>query len=225
MTPAAFPALVMFDLDGTLLDSAPDFVATINILRAARGAVPITLAQLRPHVSRGASAMLEAGFADVDADIRAAMVPEFLEVYQGELGRHGQPFAGVEALLAALESAGSRWAIVTNKPEALAMQMLPLLGWDDRCAMLVGGDTLAVRKPDPLPLLHVARTFNMDPDDCVYVGDDARDISAARAARMRSVVALWGYRREDDDPVDWGGDVLVDSASVLLDPAAWPARP
>jgi 2-phosphoglycolate phosphatase len=218
----AFPNLVLFDLDGTLLDSAPDFVATINIMRASRDEPAISLSELRPHVSKGARAMLGTGFPQLDAPAREAMIAEFLDVYEGELARHGAPFDGVEPLLGAIETSGCRWGIVTNKPEHLAKQLLPRLGWQTRCAVLVGGDTLPVRKPDPLPLLHAAQLLGMDARDCVYVGDDERDIAAARAAHMPSVVALWGYRLDGDDPLAWGGDVVIDTPRALLDPAAWP---
>lgn len=219
---SGFPALVLFDLDGTLLDSAPDFVATINRLREERGETEIPLATLRPHVSKGARAMLAVAFPALDEATREAMLPVFLQVYQRELARHGQPFDGVEPLLGAIERAGSRWGIVTNKPEYLARQLLPLLGWDARCAVLVGGDTLPVRKPDPEPLLHAARMLDLDAGQCAYVGDDERDIVAARAARMPSVVALWGYRLDEDNPVAWQGDVMIDVPQQLLDPACWP---
>jgi N-acetyl-D-muramate 6-phosphate phosphatase len=222
--PRYFPRLVLFDLDGTLVDRAPDFVATISLMRAERGEPPIASAQLRPHVSKGASAMLAAGFPRLGQDARNAMVPEFLQVYQGVLGHHGKAFDGVEDLLDAIERAGSRWGIVTNKPEYLAKQVLPLLDWDTRCAILVGGDTLPVRKPDPLPLLHAAAELGVAIEDCAYVGDDERDIVAARAAGMASIVALWGYRLSEDDPIAWQGDALVESPHDLLDAAVWPRR-
>ena len=218
----SFPALVLFDLDGTLLDSAPDFVATLNRMLVERGEPVVALDALRPHVSKGARAMLAAGFPRLDPDAREAMIPGFLQVYQEELARHGEPFDGIETLLEAIEAAGSRWGIVTNKPEYLAVQLLPLLGWQRRCAVLVGGDTLPVRKPDPLPLLHAAQQLGLGADDCVYVGDDERDILAARAARMPSIAALWGYRLHDDDPATWQADVSAATPRALLDPAAWP---
>ncbi|MDH5821576.1 phosphoglycolate phosphatase [Luteimonas sp. RD2P54] len=217
-----YPPGVLFDLDGTLLDSAPDMLATVNRMRAARGIAPMPLAALRPRVSRGARAMAAAAFPDLAEDEIVALVPEFLDVYRGELGRHGAPFPGVERMLAALESAGSVWGIVTNKPEYLARDILPQLGWERRCAVLVGGDTLAERKPHPLPLLHAARQAGVAAASCVYVGDDARDIAAARAAGMPSVVALWGYRLHDDDPVAWLGDVMVETPQDLVGPGRWP---
>ena len=128
----------------------------------------------------------------------------------------------VEAMLAQLEAAGSAWGIVTNKPEYLARQLLPLLGWETRCAVLIGGDTLGVRKPDPLPLTVAATRIGIAPGECIYVGDDERDIIAARAAGMPSVVALWGYRVSGDDPAAWNGDVMVARPVDLCAAAAWP---
>lgn len=221
-TAIGFPKAVLFDLDGTLLDSAPDMLAATNGMLAARGRAPMTLAALRPHVSKGARAMIGAAFPDVDVAEREGWVPEFLEHYGRELGRHGAPFEGVEAMLTALEAAGCAWGIVTNKPEYLAALLVPMLGWEDRCAVLIGGDTLPVRKPDPLPLIVAAERIGMAPADCVYVGDDERDIVAARAAGMPSVVALWGYRLPGDHPQDWRGDTMVEQPQVLCAPGAWP---
>ncbi|NYZ64226.1 phosphoglycolate phosphatase [Luteimonas deserti] len=217
-----FPAVALFDLDGTLLDSAPDMLATVNRMLEVRGRAPLALDRIRPVVSRGARAMASVAFPELDTDGIVALVPEFLAVYGEELGRHGAPFEGVEPMLAALERAGTRWGIVTNKPEGLARRILPQLGWQDRCAVLVGGDTLAERKPHPLPLLHAAVILEVAPEACAYVGDDARDIVAARAAGMASIVALWGYRLEDDDPVAWLGDVMHAHPGDLAQPSAWP---
>jgi N-acetyl-D-muramate 6-phosphate phosphatase len=220
--PMAFPRAVLFDLDGTLVDSAPDFIAVINRMRADRGRDAMSLADLRPVVSKGSRAMLAAAFPDVVADEREAWVQEFLDLYEAALGQHGQPFDGIERMLAVLETHGTTWGIVTNKPEYLARKLMPLLGWESRCAVLIGGDTLAVRKPDPLPLLHAAESIGVAADDCIYVGDDERDILAARAAGMASVVALWGYRLREDDPFAWQGDVLVHEPRELCEAAAWP---
>ena len=218
----SFPKAVLFDLDGTLVDSAPDFLAVINRMRAERGRDAMDLAELRPVVSKGARAMLGAGFPDVEVAERESWVQEFLDLYERELGLHGKPFDGVEAMLAALEANGCAWGIVTNKPEYLAKKLMPLLGWELRCAVLIGGDTLPVRKPDPLPLLHAAQVIGVAAAQCAYVGDDERDILAARAAGMPSVVALWGYRLHEDDPFAWQGDVLVHAPAELCESAAWP---
>ena len=221
-SPRAFPKGVLFDLDGTLLDSAPDMLAALNTMRGEHDLAPMGLAELRPHVSRGARAMLAAAFPHLpDAD-REARVGAFLQCYERELGRHGSAFDGIEPMLAQLEAAGCIWGIVTNKPEYLARQLLPLLGWHERCAVLIGGDTLAARKPDPLPLTVAAARIAIAPGECMYVGDDERDIIAARAAGMPSVVALWGYRLSHDDPVEWNGDVLIHRPADLCRAEAWP---
>jgi len=219
---ARFPRLVLFDLDGTLLDSAPDMVATVNRMRAQRGKPPMPLAELRPHVSRGARAMSAAAFPELGGEVSPELVHEFLRVYEEELGGYGAPFAGIEELLQAIEADGARWGIVTNKPEYLARQLLPALGWEPRSAILIGGDTLPERKPHPLPLLHACEMLGTTPAEAVYVGDDERDIVAARAAGMPSVVALWGYRLAADTPEAWEGDTMAEQPVDLLDPAFWP---
>lgn len=221
MTTLGFPKLVLFDLDGTLLDSAPDMLATVNRMRAARGQGPMPLAELRPHVSKGSRAMSAAAFPALGGEVPQEMVREFLGIYEQELGRGSVLFDGVADLLTAIEADGARWGIVTNKPEYLAKQIVPALGWETRCAILIGGDTLSQRKPHPLPLLHAAQALETAIDDCVYVGDDQRDIDAARAAGMRSLAALWGYRPDGDQPQGWGADALVESARDLLRLALW----
>lgn len=219
-----FPRAALFDLDGTLLDSAPDMLATANLLRQAHGLPPMRLAQIRPHVSKGSRAMLAAAFPHIETAAREAMVPQFLETYLQQLGRHSVLFADIEAMLAALEADGAAWGIVTNKPEYLAREILPQLGWETRCAVLIGGDTLAEKKPHPLPLLVAAERMGFVPTQCVYVGDDERDIQAARAAGMPSIAALWGYRQDHEDPAEWGADVSLESPSELLDSANWPGH-
>lgn len=218
----SFPRAVLFDLDGTLLDSAPDMLATANQLRDAQGLASMALAQIRPHVSKGSRAMLAAAFPHIEVAAREAMVPLFLETYLQQLGRHSVLFADIDAMLSALEADGAAWGIVTNKPEYLAREILPKLGWETRCAVLIGGDTLAEKKPHPLPLLVAAERMGFVAGDCVYVGDDERDIQAARAAGMPSIAALWGYRQDHEDPAQWGADVVLQFPSDLLDLRNWP---
>ena len=223
MTRTSFPAAVLFDLDGTLLDSAPDFVVTANRMLQARGMGEVTLEQLRPAVSKGARAMLTVAFPQMADAERHALVPEFLEIYEALIGQYATLFDGVETMLRALEEAGTTWGIVTNKPEYLARLILPQLGWEQRCAVLIGGDTLAERKPHPLPLEVAAQRIDIAASACVYVGDDERDIIAARAAGMPSVAALWGYRLDTDDPQSWQADCQYEQPQQLWQPAAWPA--
>lgn len=214
----AIPSLVLFDLDGTLLDSAPDLLAAINDLLAEEGRAPIPLDGFRRVVSRGGLAMLAHAFPELDEPGWAARLAPFLDRYALATTRSSRPFEGVEAVLERIESAGSRWGVVTNKPGRLADRVLDGMRWHSRCSVLVSGDTLAVKKPDPAPLLFACDRLGVAVADSVYVGDDERDIQAARAAGMRSVVALWGYRADLDDPHGWGGDVVAGHPGNLLDP-------
>lgn len=220
-----FPRAVLFDLDGTLLDSAPDLLAAANALLAERGRDALTMEQLRPVVSKGSRAMLGVAFPELPAAARDALIPGFLRHYEALIGRHSQPFDGIAALLQRLEDAGCVWGIVTNKPEYLARLILPQLGWERRCAVLIGGDTLPERKPHPLPLQVAAQRIDVPPAQIAYVGDDERDILAARAAGMASVAALWGYRLDDDDPLAWRADAMVSAPADLFDAGAWPGPP
>ena len=127
-----------------MLDSAPDMLATANLLRDAHGLAPMALAQIRPHVSKGSRAMLAAAFPHLEVVEREKMVPLFLDIYLQQLGRHSVLFADIEAMLAALEADGAAWGIVTNKPEYLAREILPQLGWETRCAVLTGGEALSL---------------------------------------------------------------------------------
>ena len=217
-----FPEGVLFDLDGTLLDSAPDMLAVVNAMRLQRDLPEMTLAGIRSHVSRGGRAMITAAFPEWGEDEVLAQVPEFLGIYQRIQGTHGAAFAGIQPLLQALQAGGTRWGIVTNKPEYLARELVPKFDWMQASGVLVGGDSLPEKKPHPLPLLHAAQALQVDPARCVYVGDDLRDIQAARAAGMRSIAALWGYRLDHDDPRHWGADLLVQAPADLLEPDAWP---
>jgi phosphoglycolate phosphatase len=210
------PEAILFDLDGTLLDSAPDMLAAVNRLLAAHGMDRMTLERIRPHVSKGSRAMLAAAFPQSSDREREALVPDFLAAYQDEMGRHSRLFDGVESVLDTLESRGIRWGIVTNKPEYLARRVMPQLGWERRCAVLIGGDTLAHAKPHPLPLLAAAESLDAVPENCDYVGDDQRDIQAAQAAGMCSIAALWGYRSADELPMQWEADHSIEQPRDLL---------
>jgi 2-phosphoglycolate phosphatase len=221
MATRKYPRAVLFDLDGTLVDSAPDMVEAMNLMLREFGREPMPLDVLRPHVSKGSRAMLAAAFPELDLVDREAMVDDFLDTYERVLGQNCAPFDGIETLLAEIEAEGGRWGIITNKPLYLAEELIPMLGWEERCAILLGGDSLAERKPHPLPLLHSAKALGLEPRDCVYIGDDERDIVAARAAGMPSVVALWGYRMPADDPETWRADAMVERPHDLLDAALW----
>ena len=206
MASATLPRAVLFDLDGTLVDTAPDLCRAVNHVLAGLGRAAVPLARLREVVSKGGRAMLAVALPDLDDAARDALLPPFLARYAEALAVESEPFTGVPALLDALDARGVRWGIVTNKPEALAAGVVAGMGWVARCAVLVGGDTLPLRKPDPAPLHLACERLGIDPARCLYVGDDERDVQAARAAGMPSAAALWGYRLPGEDPLQWGAD-------------------
>jgi len=208
---------VLFDLDGTLADTAPDLIAAVNAVRLDQGREALPEVHLRPVVSKGGRALLARAFPDLDAAAREVLLPRFLDHYRGALAVRTRPFPGIEALLVAIEAQGWLWGIVTNKPEGLARGVVDALGWTGRCGVLVGGDTLPVRKPDPAPLVLAAEHLGVVPGHCVYVGDDARDVEAGRAAGMPTIAALWGYRDDGERPDDWPADAhAADAVAVAV---------
>ncbi|HEX5694145.1 MAG TPA: phosphoglycolate phosphatase [Arenimonas sp.] len=211
------PAVVLFDLDGTLVDSAPDLAVAANRVLADHGRPPVAYPRLRQVVSKGGRAMLAVSFPDWTETQREPLLPVFLRYYGEALASQSTLFDGVDELLAALDARGMPWGIVTNKPEGLARGVVEGFGWRQRCAVLVGGDTLATRKPDPAPLLHACAALGIAPGDALYVGDDLRDVQAARAAGMPCVAALWGYREDGDDPLRWQADHVAAHASEVLE--------
>ncbi|MEO8161113.1 MAG: phosphoglycolate phosphatase [Arenimonas sp.] len=208
--------LVLFDLDGTLVDSAVDLLNALNQLAARESHAPATLEAVRPVVSKGARAMLAVAFPERDEDAREALRQPFLDTYAAAISAHSTPFEGVQSVLAAIEAAGARWGIVSNKPYYLAVDVVLAMGWNGRCAVLLGGDSLPRRKPDPDQLLEACARLGVAAADCVYVGDDERDIVAAQRAGMKSVAALWGYRLEHEDPRSWAADLMVEAPVGLL---------
>jgi phosphoglycolate phosphatase len=216
--------LVLFDLDGTLVDSAVDLLNAINALAAREGHAPATLARLRPVVSKGARAMLAITFPDYDEERREALRQPFLDIYAAAISAHSTPFEGVADVLAEVEAAGARWGIVSNKPHYLCVGVVAAMGWSERCAVLLGGDSLPQRKPDPEPLWHACKALGVEPAQSVYVGDDERDIVAARRAGLKSVAALWGYRLEHEDPYAWQADAAAEQPRDLLLPGLLSVR-
>lgn len=209
---------VLFDLDGTLADTAPDLGFALNEVLREHGRPPLPQECIRPEASHGARALLRLGFAvapgDRDYD---ALRRRFLDVYAANLCRETRLFPGIGALLSALADRGLRWGIVTNKPAFLTRPLVQQLGLAESAACVVSGDTTANSKPHPGPLLFACSECNAEPGDCVYVGDAARDIEAGRTAGMHTLVALFGYLRATDDPPSWGADALVRSPDEILD--------
>ena len=208
--------VILFDLDGTLVDSAVDLLNALNVIVQETGKPAVSLAELRPVVSKGARAMLAVAFPELDEEKRLQYLQPFLDCYQKAVAQHSTPFADVETVLKAIEASGSRWGIVTNKPYYLAKEVVQSMGWTSRTAVLIGGDTLPRKKPDPDQLFHACELLAVQASDCIYVGDDERDVLAARHAGMKSVAALWGYREAHDDPENWKPDVMAQTPMDLL---------
>ena len=211
------PSALLLDLDGTLLDTAPDMGGALNLLRAEHGLEPLPGEVIRPVVSHGAMRLVALGFPETTGDAFESLRLRFLELYAANLAVGTRLFPGFEAVLDQLEARGLPWGIVTNKPGWLTDPLLAALGLDRRAACAVSGDTLPERKPHPLPLLHAARLVGVDPGRCVYVGDAERDIQAGRAAGMTTVVAAYGYISDGEDPRAWQPHGVVNSPDELLD--------
>jgi len=209
---------VLFDLDGTVLDTAPDMVRCLNELLAEERRAPQGFEAVRGYVSHGAARVVRSGFPDVDAERFAALQRRFLELYRAGLSRETRLFAGMDRVLSELAGRGLRSGIVTNKAAWLTDPLLEQLNLRQRFACVVSGDTVAQRKPHPLPMLHAASLAGVTAAECIYVGDAERDVQAAHAAGMPALVARYGYLSAGDDPDRWGGD---GDLAAPLDLLAW----
>jgi len=194
---------VLFDLDGTLVDTAPDMAAALNRLLREEGRAPLEFAAIRPCVSHGATALVRLGFADADDVVFARLRARYLDIYREQLAVETRVFEGVQAALSRLETDGIPWGVVTNKPGWLTDPLLEQLELRERARVIVSGDTLPQRKPHPAPLLHAADKLGIPPAECVYIGDAERDVLAARAAGMQVFVAWFGYIPAEERPLDW----------------------
>jgi N-acetyl-D-muramate 6-phosphate phosphatase len=209
--------LVLFDLDGTLVDSAPDLAAAANAMRAARGLAPLPLASLRPMVGAGARGMVGVALGVKPGDDAfAGLRDEFLQRYEAGLLERTAVFDAVEPVLDCLDAGGWRWGIVTNKAERFTRPLVAGLGLHDRAAVVISGDTTPHSKPHPAPLLEAARRTGVEAAACIYIGDDLRDVQAGHAAGMVTLAAAWGYLGEGA-PIDaWGAHgVLAEPAALL----------
>ena len=209
---------VLFDLDGTLLDTAPDLAAALNavLIENNRSALPFDA--IRPVVSHGGIALIKLGFELQPSD------PDFeplrqrlLKIYRDNISRLTRPFPGIADLLDTLEKRRINWGIVTNKPGWLTDPLLQDLGLYDRAVAIVSGDTLDERKPHPAPMLHACELAGSEPGQCVYIGDAERDIEAGINAGMHTLVALFGYLQEQDDPRSWQADDMIETPMGLLE--------
>jgi N-acetyl-D-muramate 6-phosphate phosphatase len=207
---------ILFDLDGTLLDTAPDMVGALNALRGERGLAPLAYDVVRPGVSHGAARVVKIGFPNAEGESFSALQKRFLDTYRGALAVGTRLFAGMDRVLDTLAEKGLKSGIVTNKPAWLTDPLLEQLGIRARFDCVVSGDSLAERKPHPLPLLHAAKLAGVLPDECIYVGDAERDVQAAHAAGMPALVANYGYLQAGEDTAAWRGDAYLERPLDIL---------
>ena len=205
---------VFFDLDGTLVDSAPDLVVAMQRLRAELGESSVDVTAIGEVVSKGGRAMLRRGFPDADDARIDLLLPRFLDLYAEAIATHTRLYSGMDEVLTSLERGGIRWGVVTNKPGRLARALLAAIDLERRCAAMVSGDCLPQRKPDPAPLLHACALAGVSAQRSVYVGDDMRDIEAGERAGMKTIAAGWGYLN-GEDPHAWQADLVAMSPGEL----------
>jgi phosphoglycolate phosphatase len=210
--------LVLFDLDGTLADTAPDLIDAINGCLVRRGMPARPIGELRPWASRGARGLIGRAFGlgPQDPGYEELRV-EFIERYEAQLCRHTSLFPGVTETLARIEAAGLRWGIVTNKVSRLTTPLVHALGLDEHAACVVSGDTAAHPKPDPAPIRHALELCRCSAADGIYVGDDRRDIEAGRSAGVRTFAVAYGYSSGMDDIREWRADHIIHRPGELLD--------
>ena len=211
-------SVVLFDLDGTLADTAGDLAGAVNRVRADRGLPPVPVTQLRAHASSGARGLIGAGMGVAPNDAGYAELRDaFLAYYATELAVTTRLFDGIPELLEALEARWIRWGVVTNKAERFTTPVLAAVGLARRAAVVVSGDTTAFAKPHPGPLLHAATALGATVESCVYVGDDLRDVQAGSAAGMATIVAEYGYLGDGGQCRDWPATGWIATPEELLD--------
>ena len=212
------PQAVFFDLDGTLVDTAPDFVRVLNAIRVRHGRSVLPYDTVRAVVSAGARAMVQTGFPEygLESPEFLALRNEFLELYAQELAVESRLFDGMTAVLEVLEGRRIPWGIVTNKPRVYSEPLLAGLALDRRCGVLVCPDDVSRTKPDPEPMLLACRTLAVEPSRTVYVGDHVRDIEAGRNAGMPTIAAAWGYIAPGESADDWRADFRADRVEDLV---------
>ncbi|OUR72385.1 phosphoglycolate phosphatase [Methylophaga sp. 41_12_T18] len=208
---------ILFDLDGTLADTAPDLAFALNTLLQEQGHSTLTYEAIRPVASHGSVALIKLGFnIGPEDDGYKALQQRFISLYQQNIARETRLFDGMEAVLAKLEANNISWGIVTNKPAFLTDPLVEKLALADRAACVVSGDTTAHSKPHPAPMLHACELINHAPEDCLYIGDAERDIQAGKNTNMRTMTARWGYLAPHDHPESWQADVIIDHPRDIL---------
>lgn len=210
---------VLFDLDGTLVDTAPDLIASLNFALNQHGFPTIQPEHVKPHVSFGASAMINGSFKNaLDDEMHNAILTTMLTQYENNIALHSRFFDGILDVLAFIEMQNLSWGIVTNKRERFTHPLVEALNLKNRAACVICGDTTPNPKPHPAPIFEACKRANVAVENCVYIGDAAHDIAAGNNANMHTLAATYGYLQPDDNPENWGANALIHSPKDLL---AW----
>ena len=208
---------ILFDLDGTLVDTAPDLGHALNIQLIRHGKQPLSDAEIRPFASHGSRGLLGLGFGITPKDNHfMPMRDEYLSIYDTVFTRSPILLNGMADLLQVIETKELRWGIVTNKPRRFTLPLIKSMGLDKRAACVISGDDAPQPKPSPATLLLACKEIGVKPENCVYVGDAERDVQAGNSAGMKTVVALFGYIDATDKPHEWGADALIQAPEDLL---------
>lgn len=210
--------VVLFDLDGTLVDTAPDLGFALNSLLEQEGKAPLDHALIRPVASNGSAGLLGLGFGISKEDpAYPALQQRFLTLYADNLSRESALFLGMQQVIDTLTAQHIRWGVVTNKPAFLTDPLMQQLQLTEKAGCIVSGDTTPFSKPNPAPLFLACELLDAEPVDCLYIGDAQRDIEAAKNASMQSIVALYGYITEQDDPHSWQADCTINHPLEILE--------
>lgn len=208
---------VLFDLDGTLADTAPDLADALNYVLSQNQRDTLPFEIIRPWVSHGGQVLIKNGFQiELDDPQFESLRQTFLTFYQDNIAHKTDLFPGMHAVLDGIEQRGFNWGVVTNKPSWLTDPLMEALQLHQRSACTISGDTLAERKPHPAPLLHACQLAGSQAQECLYIGDAERDIIAGQRASMKTLVALFGYLGENDVPEDWQADAMIEQPEEIL---------
>lgn len=208
---------VLFDLDGTLVDTAPDLIACLNRTLVDFEFPRVVEAEVRPLISLGALPMIKYAVPTVGDELQLQLLETMLDCYQANIAAHSRFFDGIEEVLANIEAQGLKWGVVTNKRKRFTEPLLDALQLTTRAACIVSGDTTANSKPHPEPMLFACQQAGVDAKNCVYIGDAKHDIAAGKNASMRTLAALYGYLNAGDKPHEWGADAMIEHPRQLLD--------
>lgn len=208
---------VLFDLDGTLADTAPDMAFALNVVREEIGLTALPFSQIRSRVSHGATALVQLALDEPHSERFATLRTRFLEVYRNHLTRETRLFPGMEEVLHHIEQCGMKWGVVTNKPAWLTEPLLDQLHLTQRAACIVSGDTTSERKPHPAPMLYACKKTGSHGSCCLYIGDAQRDVEAGKNAGMHTLVALFGYIDPTDQPHLWNADAMIHHPREIIE--------